>query len=136
MVLSLGEAPVKRISTKYLILQKRTLRYILQTDKIVSFLIRKCLCTAIKFLVLWIRLKLNARQRRKKRTDKYFKLVFKDIKFTLLFYTLINFTKFLHKKIYSWCSKECVFSCWRKDVEWDAKFSLKNISRKTFRKKL
>ena len=36
-----------------------------------------------------------------KRTDKYFKLVFKDIKFTLLFYTLINFTKFLHKRIYS-----------------------------------
>ena len=34
-------------------------------NKIMSFIIRKCLCTAIKFLVLWIRLKLNARNRRK-----------------------------------------------------------------------
>ena len=62
-------------------------------------LIRKSLSIAIKFAVLWIRLKLNALLGRKKSTDKYFELVFKHIKFTSLFYTLINFTKFLHMKI-------------------------------------
>ena len=91
--------------------------------------------TAIKFFVLSIRLKLNARHRRKKYTDKYFKLVFKDIKFTTLFYTLINFTKFLRKKSRLDIQKNA-FSHVGAKIWNEMLNSFKNISRTTFRKKL
>ena len=100
MVLSLGETAVKRIGDKILVIQKRALRLIYsanrQDNAIPSFVNAKVL--PLNFLYYESGLKLNARHRRKKYTDKYFELVFKDIKFTSLFYTLINFTKFLHKK--------------------------------------
>ena len=91
MVLSLRETPVKRMIDKILNLQKRALRLIYSANRQDH---------AIRFFVnskVWVRLKLNARHRRKKCTDKYFEL-FKDVKFTSLLYTLISFTKLLHKK--------------------------------------
>ena len=99
MVLSLGETPVN-VSRQNTCPSKTctTLNiFCKQTGSCYSFT-SECLSIAIKFLVLCISLKLNARHRRKKCTDKYFELVFKDIKFTSLFCRLITFTKFLHKK--------------------------------------
>ena len=83
------------------------------------------------FLLLWIRLKLNARHRRKKCTDNYFELVFKDIKFTSLFYTLITSQNVYRKKSRLDIQKDA-FSRVGAKIWNEMPNSLKNISRKTF----
>ena len=134
----LGETPVKRISTKYLSFRNvHYAWYILHTGKIMLFLYSWKLKypPLIKFLVLWIRLKLNARHRRKKYTYKYFELVFEDIKFTSLFYTLINFTTLLHKKSRLDIQKN-VFSRVGAKIWNEMPNCFKNRPKKTLRKKI
>ena len=120
MVLSLRETPVKRMIDKILNLQKRALRLIYSANRQ-----DHAICFFVNSKV-WIRLKLNARHRRKKCTDKYFEL-FKDIKFTSLLYTLISFIKFLHKKN---LDSRVGAKIWNEMPN-----NFKSISKTTFRKK-
>ena len=66
--------------------------------------------------------------RRKECTNKYFEFFFKYVKFTSLFYTLINFTKkYVQKNAFSLVGTKI----WHEMPN-----SLKKISKKTLRKKL
>ena len=141
MVLSLGETPVKRISTKYLSFKNVHYAIFCKQTRSCHSLFVNAYVLPLNFLCYESVLNLMHDTDERNAPINILNLFSGTSNSHYFNSTLSSTQNFYIKKSRRDTPGDMQKNAFsrvgaRKDVEWDAKFSLKNISRKTFRKKL